>query len=130
MNKSPKKRLTVLVVEDNPAQLEYIAYLLKMYGLNIIVASDGESAQKVLDGLKIDCALLDIHLGQGMNGIELMQILRKNPKYSNIPIISVTAYYTSDNKESFIDQGFTDFITKPFDHNQLNKALNDHLYSA
>ena len=124
------EKFTVLVVEDNAAHLEYITYLLKKRGLNIVIATDGESAVKLLDGLKIDCAFLDIQLGGAISGIQVMAELRKKDKYKNIPIISVTAYYTKDNKEAFINQGFTDFMAKPFDFNQLDEMLHHHLYFA
>ena len=130
MVNSSHKPVTALVVEDNPAHREYIIYLLKKRGLNIITATDGESALKLLDGLNIECAFLDIHLGSGMDGIQLMHNLRERAKYGNIPIISVTAFYSKENKNTFIEKGFTDFLTKPFDYTQLNTMLENHLFLA
>jgi CheY-like chemotaxis protein len=124
------ENFTVLVVEDNSAHLDYITYLLKKSDINVVSANNGEKALKQLKGLNINCALLDINLGHGMSGIQLMQKLRHMTKYKSIPIISVTAYYGRENKEAFINQGFTDFIAKPFNYNQLDKMLHDYLYFA
>jgi CheY-like chemotaxis protein len=127
---SSSEPITVLVVEDNPAHQEYIIFLLKKLGFNIVKASNAETALELLNGLKIDCALLDIHLGSGMDGIQLMHKLREKSRYESIPIISVTAFYTKENKNMFIRKGFTNFLAKPFDYTQLNTMLENHLFLA
>ncbi|MEE9190598.1 MAG: response regulator [Candidatus Neomarinimicrobiota bacterium] len=124
------ENFTVLVVEDNTAHLEYLTYLLKKRDINVVSANNAQRALKQLKGLNINCALLDINLGHGMSGIQLMYKLRQMSKYKNIPIISVTAYYGRENKEAFINYGFTDFIAKPFNYNQLDEMLHNHLYFA
>lgn len=124
------ENFTVLVVEDNTAHLEYLTYLLKKRDINVVAANNAQMALKQLQGLNINCALLDINLGHGMSGIQLMYKLRHMTKYKNIPIISVTAYYGRENREAFINQGFTDFIAKPFNYNQLDEMLHNHLYFA
>ncbi len=124
------ENFTVLVVEDNFAHLEYLTYLLKKRNINVVSANSGEKALELLKGLDINCALLDINLGHGMSGIQLMVKLRHETKYKNLPIISVTAYFGRENKESFINHGFTNFIAKPFNYEQLDEMLHNHLYFA
>lgn len=110
--------------------MEYITYLLRKLGFNVIKAADGESGLRLLDGLKIDCAFLDINLGSGINGINLMHEMRFMDNYKDIPIISVTAFYSKENKSNFIDAGFTDFIAKPYNFDQLKSTIENHIYQA
>ncbi len=117
-------------MEDNSAHMEYITYLLRRLGFNVIKANDGESGLELLDGLEIDCAFLDIHLGSGINGIKLMHEIRDKKKYKDIPIISVTAFYNKENKANFITAGFTDLITKPYNFDQLKYTIKNHIYQA
>jgi len=122
--------MTVLVVEDLDAHTEYLTYLLKKRGFNVVKAENGEKALEILDDLEVACALVDINLGSGMSGLQLMHEIRKKAQYKDLPIISITAFYSREIKGDFIEQGFTDLMAKPFNYDQLNTALNKHLYLA
>jgi CheY-like chemotaxis protein len=89
-----------------------------------IAANSGEQALGLIEGKKVDLALLDVNLGQGMDGIELSKILRFSASCRNIPIIAVTAYY---DKPYFIHHGFDDFIQKPYTYDQLINVINSHV---
>jgi DNA-binding response OmpR family regulator len=118
------KNLHILNVEDDPSQRGYLTNLLTQSKFSVIDANSGEQALILIDGKKVDLALLDINLGRGMNGIELSKKLRFNPSCCNIPIIAVTAYY---NKDYFLHHGFDDFILKPYTYDQLIRTINSHL---
>ncbi|MEE9190095.1 MAG: response regulator [Candidatus Neomarinimicrobiota bacterium] len=115
--------LLILIVEDDPSQRGYLTNLLTQSKFNVIAANSGEQALGLIEGKKIDLALLDINLGQGMDGIELSKTLRISASCSNIPIIAVTAYY---NKEYFLHHGFDDFIQKPYTYDQLISVINSN----
>ncbi|MFC1550004.1 response regulator [Candidatus Neomarinimicrobiota bacterium] len=120
--------LTILVVEDLDDQAEYLTYLLKRRGFNVVVAKNAEKALNQLNTLDIDCALVDINLGEGMDGFELMYEIRDQIKYRNLPIISVTAYCSREIENDIIEKGFTDLMVKPYSYDQLYNALDKHLY--
>ena len=121
---SAMKNLLILIVEDDPSQRGYLTHLLTQSKFNVIDANSGEQALILIEGKKVDLALLDINLGKGMDGIELSKKLRINPSCCNIPIIAVTAYY---NKEYFLHHRFDVFILKPYTYDQLIRTINFHL---
>lgn len=128
MGDTNNNQFTALVVEDNSAHLEYLTYLLKRRRVNVVKAFTGEEALDKLDGQKIDYALLDINLGGGMSGIHLMRKIREKFKYQDIPIFSVTAYFTHHDRTVLKKEGFTDLISKPFSYDQLDSKLNRFMF--
>jgi CheY-like chemotaxis protein len=71
--------------------------------------------------------MLDINLGSGMDGVELMQKIREIDYYKNIPIVAVTAYAAQSDKVEFLAKGFTHYISKPFTKKELFSLLKDVL---
>lgn len=122
-NKNLELDSTILVVEDKPDNMRYLVFLLKRLGFNTITAYTGEDALELLKVNHIDCMLLDIHLGQGMSGLVLMEKLREKEEYKDTPIAAVSAYFGGGMSEFLIDKGFSDYIAKPFTINQLKAVL-------
>ena len=67
--------------------------------------------------------MLDINLGSGMDGVELMQKIRQIEYYKNIPIVAVTAYAADSDKAEFLTKGFSQYISKPFTQRELLALL-------
>ncbi len=67
--------------------------------------------------------MLDINLGRGMDGVELMQRIREIDYYKNVPTVAVTAYAAELDKTEFLSKGFTHYISKPFTQKELHKLL-------
>lgn len=122
-NKNLERKNTILVVEDKPDNMRYIVFLLEKLGFNTITAYTGEDALKLLKVNQIDCMLLDIHLGEGMSGVILMEKLREKKEYKDTPIAAVSAYFGGGMSEFLINKGFSDYIAKPFTINQLKELL-------
>jgi CheY-like chemotaxis protein len=122
-NKNLERKNTILVVEDKPDNMRYIVFLLEKLGFNTITAYTGEEALKLLKVNQIDCMLLDIHLGEGMSGVILMEKLREKKEYKDTPIAAVSAYFGGGMSEFLINKGFSDYIAKPFTINQLKELL-------
>ena len=122
-NKNLEQKKTVLVVEDKPDNMRYLVFLLEKLGFNTITAYTGEDALKLLKVNQIDCMLLDIHLGEGMSGVILMEQLREKKEYKDTPIAAVSAYFGGGMSEFLINKGFSDYIAKPFTINQLKELL-------
>lgn len=105
----------ILIVDDNP---KYLQDALPMYGYEVVVATDGIQALKVLSktDLKkhpIDLILLDIMM-PNMNGWDTLKSIRNNEKTKHIPIIMLTAINEEQKMVSGLKIGADDYIVKPF----------------
>lgn len=121
---NPLNKLTVLLVEDDPSNASVISIYLKDY-LKIDHVPDGKAALRICNLKKFDAVLMDINL-KGIDGVETLKQIRKlGNHYSNIPVIAITAYAMSGDREKFLSLGFTHYISKPFDRPQLLKLLKE-----
>ena len=111
----------VLVVDDNMLNLKLIKRLLVDYNINVEMAKSGlECIDKVKEA-NYDAIFLD-HMLPGMDGIETLNELR-NIKSGLPPIIALTANSYSGVKDTYINAGFTDYLAKPINKNELNRLL-------
>lgn len=121
-----KEKPKILHVEDNEATRIIIKkYLVKYYDVD--QAEDGLTAIEKASETKYDLILMDINLGYGIDGVEAMQRIRTLYGYADIPVIAVTAYVLAGDKERFLEQGFTDYLGKPFTKDQLIQLAQNHL---
>lgn len=118
---------TVLYIEDNPANLRLVTQLLVSRS-NIYMWS----AHEPILGLELalehkpDLILLDINM-PGMNGVEVLKRLKKNPETCDTPVIAISANAMSKDIEKGLAAGFDDYITKPINVVDLLKAVNEKL---
>ena len=108
----------VLVVEDELAIQELIGHSLKRAGHTVIFAEDAEQAMKVIKDILPDLLLLDLML-PGINGVELIRILRGFSRTKILPIILLTARSAESDIISGLEAGADDYITKPFSPREL-----------
>ncbi len=108
----------VLVVEDELAIQELIGHSLKRAGHTVIFAEDAEQAMKVIKDILPDLLLLDLML-PGINGVELIRILRGFSRTKILPIILLTARSAESDIVSGLEAGADDYITKPFSPREL-----------
>lgn len=116
-NETGKEVLTykLLVVEDNFSNKKLMEVLLrKIASSNVDFASDGHTAINLCGEVLYDAVIMDINLGIGMTGTKALKEIRKIKGYENIPVIAVTGYAMSGDKENLISEGFNDYIRKPF----------------
>jgi len=113
---------TVLVVEDEPAIQELIAYNLKQAGHQPLRADNAEQALRLVQDALPDLVLLDWML-PGLSGIELARRLRGDKRTRAIPIIMLTARADEQDKLTGLDTGADDYITKPFSPRELNARV-------
>jgi DNA-binding response OmpR family regulator len=109
---------SILVVDDNVKNLQVLGGFLKLEGLSVEFALDGNTALKWLDKKKFDLILLDIMM-PGMDGYEVCSIIKKIPEISEIPIIFITAKTDSESIVKGFVTGAVDYITKPFIQSEL-----------
>lgn len=108
----------VLIVEDEPAQLEVLTYNLSAEGFRLAHASDGEEALLITDELQPDLIILDWML-PNVSGIEVCRRLRARPKTKNIPIMMLTARGEEADRVRGLETGADDYIVKPYSVNEL-----------
>ena len=113
---------TVLVVEDEPAILELIAYNLKQAGHQPLRADNAEQALVLVANALPDLVLLDWML-PGLSGVELAKRLRADKRTRAIPIIMLTARSEEQDKLQGLEIGADDYITKPFSPRELNARI-------
>lgn len=119
----------VLVVDDNPTNLSVLVNLLRDVGLRVLVATDGESAIEQIEYIKPDLILLDVMM-PGIDGFETCQRLKANVETAKIPIIFMTALSETVDKVRGLSLGAVDYITKPFEHEEVLVRIRTHLMLA
>ena len=106
----------ILVVDDEQAQRETLAGILKKWGHEVLLAGSAEEAVAMLDGQPIDVILTDLRM-PGMSGVELLQ--KGQQARPDISVIIMTAFGTIDGAVEAMHKGASDFLTKPIDLDQL-----------
>ncbi|MEC4885214.1 MAG: response regulator [Scytonema sp. PMC 1070.18] len=126
MNSSTSEIATILAVDDNPTNLSVLCNAVANLDWEILVATDGESAIEQAEYAHPDLILLDVMM-PGMDGFETCQILKSNSLTQDIPIIFMTALSETVDKVKGLSLGAVDYITKPFQTEEIIARVNIHL---
>lgn len=118
----------VLVVDDNQINLTIVKGLLKKTLLNIDTASSGRECLDMVKKKHYDLILLD-HMMPEMDGIEVLERLKTmdNNLCIDTPTIALTANAIVGAKETYLNLGFSDYLSKPIDYNDLEATIKRHL---
>lgn len=103
----------ILVVDDLPMHLDYLREELESLGYEVTTAPDGETCLKRVSEAKPDLLLLDNAM-PGMDGMEVLKVLRAEEAYADLPVILLTARKDVEDRVQGLDAGADDYITKPF----------------
>lgn len=117
---------TVLIVDDTPANLETLHSYFESLGFEIMMAQNGPSALKRVAYVKPDIILLDVVM-PGMDGFETCRQLKANDATKNIPVIFMTALTDTAHKVKGLEVGAADYITKPFQIEEVLARIQTHL---
>lgn len=112
------KRKTILIIEDEPHQVELLSYNFITEGFKVIVASDGEDGVLKAVEYKPDLILLDWMLPK-LSGVDVCRQIRKNHIIKETPIIILTARSEESDKVRGLEIGADDFVTKPYSVSEL-----------
>jgi CheY-like chemotaxis protein len=105
---------TVLVADDNPVSRELIREILETDDCEVIEACDGREALEKLRQHQPDLALLDIQMPV-LDGNAVIRELRADSRFSQLPVVALTAYAMQGDREKALALGFDSYITKPID---------------
>ena len=104
----------ILVIEDNPANMELARYVLEAFGYTVSAAVNGEIGLELAGAEPPDLVICDLQL-PGIDGIEVAKRLKAQPALARVPLIAVTAYAMVGDRERVLAAGFDGYISKPID---------------
>jgi CheY-like chemotaxis protein len=112
----------ILVVDDDPASNELVAYFLKSLGYNVAIAADGSRALNMDLDDDIELIILDVHLPQ-YDGDEILLMLRGRHLLRPVKVLALTADESNEARESMQSAGADGFLTKPVDLDLLRDEV-------
>lgn len=119
---TPSNKPSILIVDDDLGSIKYLSFLISG-SYEIETSMDGSSALEAIQRKKFDVILMDINLGKGMNGIEVTKKIREMPEYNDTPVIAITAFAMSGDREEFLEAGCSHYISKPFNKKEFLQLL-------
>ena len=119
------KKSKILVVEDDEISSKILGIYLREKNYDVTTARNGKEALELLKGMSFNLILMDIQMPI-LDGVSTAVIIRSNEAKTNshTPIIATTAYALRGDREKFINAGMDDYVTKPFDLNELHKKIS------
>jgi len=116
----------ILIAEDSEATAAVLSQALAPLGHEILVAHDGEEAQRQIAQQTPDLVILDILMPK-VNGFQLCRAIRSNPDLSQLPIIVVTAMDRESDRYWGLKQGANEYLVKPIDPEVLRAKVRSYL---
>ena len=118
---------SVLIVEDSSTTRSMIrAFVEEVADVETVEAATGFEALKELPSHEFDLVITDINMPD-INGLELINFLKKNPRYQDIPLLIITTEKSEEDRRRGMALGASAYITKPFDEKELQKVINNLL---
>lgn len=114
-----------MIAEDNNVNQIVMSKLIELKGWVAKTVSNGKESIIALEKDNYDLIFMDISMPI-MNGLDAASII-KNPKWSKIPIVALTAYDSLEQKKKFKSLGMDDYLSKPIDSNKLQYIIDKHL---
>ncbi len=116
------KGARILVAEDNHINQQVVQEFLKLAGMEVTLADDGQEAFELLQYQHFDAVLMDVNMPV-MSGIETTRLLRQQKAFVELPIIALTAGVTQEEHDNCMACGMNDFIPKPINPKQMITTL-------
>lgn len=120
---------TILVIEDNPANMKLAVMVLGTAGHGAITATDAEAGLTMARDRRPDLILMDVQL-PGMDGLTATGILKAARETRGIPVIAMTALAMAGDEERILAAGFDGYVAKPLDYRSLLATITTHLAAA
>lgn len=114
---------TILVVDDEQRMRELLRHALMREGYNLVFAATGKEALLAMGMREPDLVLLDLAMPD-LDGVGLLEIIRRTPEWANLPVIVITAFSTNDRKSTALKLGAAHCLTKAeFSIRQLREQI-------
>jgi len=126
MSDHPKEIESLLLVDDNPTNLQVLYQTLETTGCKLLVAKNGETALSIAQKASPDLILLDIMM-PGIDGFEVCRRLKADPATAAIPVIFLSALTDTKDKVQGFQLGAVDYVSKPFQPDEVIARVNTHL---
>jgi putative two-component system response regulator len=123
---SELNQIDILVVDDTLANIQILSAILKEKGYKVRPVLDGKTALQAIQMKIPDLICLDINM-PGMNGYEVCDVLKKDSTLKDIPVIFISALSEPLDKVKAFNMGGVDYITKPFEHEEVLARIKTHL---
>lgn len=118
----------ILLVDDEPDNIEVVAESLEFYGMTVRTAENGKIALETLQEFTPDLILLDLSMPV-MDGWQTLHQLKSNPQTSTLPVLALSAHAILGDRERALEVGFNGYMTKPVDVPNLLRDLKAALES-
>ena len=108
----------ILIIEDNPTNMELMSYLLTAFGHTPLMAFDGESGVRMAREQRPDLILCDVYLPK-LDGYGVVAALKGDPGLRAIPVLAATALAMVGDRERLMEAGFDGYLAKPIEPEQF-----------
>lgn len=119
----------ILLAEDNEANISTISSYLAAKGYRLVLANNGQEAIDLVQSARPNLVLMDIQM-PGMDGIEAMQEIRRDPQFAELPMIALTALAMTGDREKCFAAGASDYISKPIKLKNLAQTIQQLLATS
>ena len=123
------RRDTILVVDDTPESLGFLTDTLDHAGFTALIATDGESALRLIEQITPDLVLMDAVM-PGLNGFETCRRMKRNKMFGGMPIIFMTGLTETEHLVAALEAGGVDYVTKPIKPKEVLARMGVHLQGA
>jgi DNA-binding response OmpR family regulator len=116
------KVLTILIIEDEPDIQNFISRVLELEGYRVLKAGDGKTGLEIIRENPVALVLLDLRL-PGPDGWSVLRELKRNPEFSKIPVVVLTAVAESVQRRRTLRMGAAQYLIKPLSAHSLSKSV-------
>ena len=116
----------ILIIEDNDDNLYLIKFILENCNYEVIMAKNGQEGFDTTIREKPDLVLMDIQLPD-INGLEVTGMIRRQPGFDKLPIIAITSYAMTGDRQKSLNAGCTGYIEKPIDPETFRDTIEKYL---
>lgn len=109
---APSAKQTILIVEDNDANLRLLTAFLTAHGYTTCGAVDGPQATDFLSRERPNLILMDVQLPD-ISGVDILHWLRADPRLNSVPVVAITAFAMRGDRERLLGEGFDEYLAKP-----------------
>ena len=121
-----KENERILLVDDNPTNIDVLYNFLADVGYEVLIAEDGVSALERVGFIKPDLILLDVMMPH-IDGFEVCRRLQADPETTEIPVIFITALGSVEDEITGFKCGGVDYVTKPFQNDEMLARIRNQL---